>query len=97
MLLQHIPERRQGTGPAVLDDGVLSLQLAHRAVKHLVRHRIGEENHQIRAADLVPQSSPGFGEDLRLTLVVFTQFLIAAFHTFIAAHDHDAHGDLLSA
>ena len=81
---------------AALNDGAAALELAQRALHHLVGHGIGEKDRQIRAAQLVPQAAGGLGEDLRLTLVAFAKLPVAALHTFVAAKNYNAHRLVLS-
>ena len=81
---------------AALDDGVLPLQLAERSLHHLVGHGIGKKDHQIGIPQFVPKSAGGLREDLRLTLIALAKVLIATFHTFVAAQNHNTHKLVLS-
>ena len=85
MLLQNIPKRGERTGAAVLNDGVLSLELAESAMKHFMRHGAGKENQKIRIAQFVFQPTFWLGKNLCLTLIGFAEVLITTLHTFIPA------------
>ena len=81
---------------AALNDGAAALELAHRALHHLVRHRAREEDHQVGASHFLAEAAAGLGENFALTLIAVTQVLVAALHTFVAAENDDAHKLLLS-
>ena len=70
---------------AVLDGGVLTLQLTQGAFEHLVGHGTGEHDHQIGTAQLLFQPAPGLRKHFRLTLIGLTKILVPAFHTLISA------------
>ena len=59
-------------------------------------HRVGEKNHQVRAAEFVAQTAGGLGEHLRLAAVALAEVFVAALHTFVAAKNYNAHLSLLS-
>ena len=54
----------------MLDDRVPASQLRQGAEEHLVGHRIGKKDHQVRASDLIPQTAPRLGKNLRTALIV---------------------------
>ena len=74
-----------------LDDRVAALQLPQGALDHFVRHGAGEENGQIRVAQLVFQAAHRLDENLGPTAVGLTQIHIAALHTLVAAQNDNAH------
>ena len=79
MLFKHTSQRGQGTAAAVFDNRILSLQLTHGSVKHLMRHGVGKEDHQIRAPKLVAQTTARFGKNLCLTLIGLDCITISAY------------------
>lgn len=66
-------------------------------MQHFMRHCIGEENHQVWAPEFISQSAAGLGENLCLTLIVFAQLLVTAFHAFISTDNYNTHNILLPA
>ena len=70
---------------AALDNGGRALQLTEGALHQLVGHGGGEEDHQIRLAQLVLQPAGGLCKHLGRAAVCLTQLLVAALHTLVAA------------
>ena len=61
------------------------------AFDHLVGDCVGEENQQIRTADLLIQARAHLGENLGLAFVILTYFFILAHHAVVAADNNNAH------
>lgn len=72
--------------------GIAFLSLCDRTPHHLVRHRIREQDDEIRRTDLVSQLCRHLCEHLRLAVMLLTNLLILAYHAVMPSHDHDAHG-----
>ena len=65
--------------------GRRALQLAEGALHQLVGHGGGEEDHQVRTAQLVFQAAGGLGEYLGGAFIGLTQVLVTTLHALVAA------------
>ncbi len=63
--------------------------------QHLVRHGIGKQHQQIRAAKVL-QPSAHFRIYLCPTIIRFAKLRVFSYHTFVSADDHNTHDDFLS-
>ena len=93
---QQIPQRCDAAALYPCNGHIIFLGCLDSTLHHLVGHGIGKKDHQIGIPQFVPKSAGGLREDLRLTLIALAKVLIAAFHTFVAAQNHNTHKLVLS-
>jgi hypothetical protein len=75
----------------MLNRRAASPNLVLRVFEHFMGQRAGKADHQIRISQLILEAAGGLYKDLRFAVVLFTEFLVLPFHTFIAAEDDYAH------
>ena len=73
----------------MFDFCIQAFDLVLGTFENFVRERSCKTDHQIRITQFILQASRWFDEDLLTTFIRFTQILLLALHTFIAAqYDH---------
>ena len=89
MLFEDAPKRGDGRGPGVLHFRIKPLDLALRALEHLVGERPGETDHQVGIPELILKAPGRFDEYFRAALIFPAQILVLAFHAFVSSqYDH---------
>ena len=73
MLIKYALKCGHGARMRPCYDSLTALSLIKRALQHLVRHGIGEEHQEIRAAYLIAQTAVHLGIYLSLAAVRLTE------------------------
>lgn len=95
MTVEQFPQSAGAAAVAPGDGTVLSGGFLDRTAYHFVGNGIGEQHHQIGAANLFFEISRHFGKNLGLVSELFADLPVLTLHTFITADDDNAHGNLL--
>ena len=95
MAAEKLPQSAGAAAVAPGDGAVLAIGLLNSAAHHFVRNRVGEQHHQIGAADLFFKIGGHFGKHLGFIAELFADLPVLTFHPLIAANNYNAHGNLL--
>jgi hypothetical protein len=89
--LQYFCQGTSTAGMAPYDLNIRTPGFIHRALDHFVGYRIGKKYQKIRFSNLLIHTGSHLSENLRFTLIIFTDLFILTDHTVMPSYDYDAH------